>query len=94
MTKKKTQTALEQTLSDMAVKLARDAQASQNLQDFTSAFKSIVAYYAVLNKVKPPVDEDDGKFGGHAEAIRDTGAGSNRGRKALRPGNGTTDPEW
>ena len=89
--KKKKPTALETKLDQMAMKLADDSMACSNIQDATSAFKAVTVYYMALNKIKPPVDEDEGKFGGHAEAIRGAGVSGHRRGKA---GNGGNIPEF
>jgi len=86
-------TNLEKKLSDAAILLIDAATKSPNLQDFTGAFKAAVGYYATINKVKPPVDDEDGKFGGHIETLSGAGGTGTRRGKA-RNGGASEEPEF
>lgn len=91
----KKQTDLEKTLDTAAAELMRRAMDGVvALQDFTGAFKACTAYLAVKNKISPPVDEEEGKFGGHAEAVRGTGADRGGRNKATRNNGTTAEPDF
>ena len=79
MTCKKLPTLLGPQLEQLAIAIATELKLPGALMDERIAgFRALTAYYAMINKLPPPVDDTKGGFGGYKDTIRNLGGSAPR----------------